>query len=92
MHEKCEMTGRAIQKLSRTAIQGKKGWVEKVVCMDTFNILPYINTALTGANPTAPQSRRRKSPAAWDSRKMTFYSEYLRDRRGIKSLRFEDTQ
>lgn len=46
----------------------------------TFNILPYINTALTGANPTVPQSRRRKSPAAWDSRKMTLILQRLRDR------------
>lgn len=58
--ERCE---RAVQAFKYLTEQGKArvGGGEKG-CLHAFNILPYINTALTGANPTASQSRRRKSP------------------------------
>jgi len=79
---------RAFKYLAKQQYKGEeRGRVAKeVVCIRVLST-PYINTALTGANLTAPQSRRRKSPAAWDSHKMTFYSEYLRDHHGIKASR-----
>lgn len=76
--------GRASFQIFNNIYVGGRGWEkEKRLCAYecTFNTLPYINTALTGANPTVSQSCRRKSPAAWDSRKMTFYSECLRDKK-----------
>lgn len=57
--------------------------------MGVLLTLPYINIALTGANLTVSQSRRRKSPAAWDCRKMIFYNEYPRGRHRMKSLQVE---